>query len=87
MQKVQGLTLAGLLMFGQWPAISEACPNYFLDYQEQPIDTTETRWLDRVVPDGSWSGNLFDFYRKVVRNLTADLKVTPLKVVNLPVLL
>ena len=33
------------------------------------------RWLDRVVPDGTWSGNVFDFYRKVIRKLTADLKV------------
>lgn len=72
----QGLTLAGLLMFGQWPSIAEAAPLYFLDYQELSADTTsQTRWLDRVVPDGSWSGNLYDFYRKVIRKLTADLKV------------
>ncbi|MDO8342015.1 MAG: putative DNA binding domain-containing protein [Cellvibrio sp.] len=71
----QGLTIAGLLMFGTWTSISEALPLYFLDYQEQPADTSQTRWLDRVVPDGSWSGNLFDFYRRVIRKLTADLKV------------
>lgn len=72
----QGLTLAGLLMFGQWPSISEAAPLYFLDYQELPADReSQTRWLDRVVPDGSWSGNLYDFYRKVIRKLVADLKV------------
>src|SRR5690606_18712182 len=62
----QGLTLAGLLMFGQWPAISEAAPLYFLDYQEQSDQPdADARWLDRVVPDGSWSGNLFDFFRQV----------------------
>ena len=72
----EGLTLAGLLMFGQWPAIQEGVPNYFVDYQEQPEDkTSETRWLDRVVPDGTWSGNLFDFFRKVSHKLVADLKV------------
>ncbi len=71
-----GLTLAGLLMFGQWPAIQEGVPFYFVDYQEQPEDkTSQTRWLDRVVPDGTWSGNLFDFFRKVSRKLVADLKV------------
>lgn len=70
-----GLTLAGLLMFGRGPSISEAAPLYFLDYQELPADTSQTRWLDRVVPDGSWSGNLYDFYRRVIRKLTADLKV------------
>lgn len=72
----QGLTLAGLLMFGQWQSISEAAPLYFLDYQEQDDrPSNDTRWLDRVVPDGTWSGNLFDFFRKVSRKLVADLKV------------
>ena len=33
------------------------------------------RWVDRVTTDGSWSGNLFDFYRRVFNKLTADLKV------------
>jgi len=71
-----GLTLAGLLMFGQWSRIADAAPLYFVDYQEQQDQPdTETRWLDRVIPDGTWSGNLFDFYRKVIRKLTADLKV------------
>jgi ATP-dependent DNA helicase RecG len=65
-----------LLMFGQWPAIMTCAPLYFVDYQEQPDEPdTSVRWLDRVVPDGTWSGNLFDFYRKVIRKLTADLKV------------
>ena len=74
--KENGLTLAGLLMFGQWPAIMTCTPLYFVDYQEQPDEPdTSVRWLDRVVPDGTWSGNLFDFYRKVIRKLTADLKV------------
>ena len=74
--KENGLTLAGLLMFGQWSAIMTCAPLYFVDYQEQPDEPdTSVRWLDRVVPDGTWSGNLFDFYRKVIRKLTADLKV------------
>lgn len=71
----QGLTLAGLLMFGRWEAIQEALPHYFLDYQERPEAKTELRWVDRLVPDGSWSGNLFEFYRRVYRKLIADLKV------------
>ncbi len=71
-----GLTAAGLLMFGQWPSISEAFPLYFLDYQERSGDpNSQTRWLDRILPDGSWSGNLYDFFRRVIRKLTADLKV------------
>jgi len=69
------LTRAGLLMFGQLPSIQEVFPNYMLDYQERPEAKTEARWIDRLTLDGSWSGNLFDFYRKVIKKLTADLKV------------
>lgn len=71
----EGLTVAGLLMFGRLPAILEALPNYVLDYQEREFPPTERRWIDRLTTDGSWSGNLYDFYRKVMRKLTADLKV------------
>ena len=62
-------------MFGQWAAIQDAVPHYFLDYQERPEAKTELRWVDRLVPDGTWTGNLFEFYRRVYRKLTADLKV------------
>lgn len=71
----EGLTLAGLLMFGRWDAIQEAVPHYFLDYQERPEAKTQLRWVDRLVPDGTWTGNLFEFYRRVYRKLVADLKV------------
>lgn len=71
----EGITLAGLLMFGEWEAINDALPNYLVDYQERPAAKTELRWIDRVVPDGTWSGNLFDFYRKVFQKLTSDLKI------------
>lgn len=70
-----GLTRAGLLMFGQQVAIIEAFPNYMLDYQERPEPKAELRWVDRLTLDGTWSGNVFDFYRRVIRKLTADLKV------------
>lgn len=70
-----GLTLAGLLMFGRYDTIIEVLPNYMVDYQERPEPKKEARWIDRVVPDGTWSGNLYDFYQKVIRKLTADLKI------------
>ncbi|WP_049778977.1 AlbA family DNA-binding domain-containing protein [Thiomicrospira cyclica] len=73
----QGLTLAGLLMFGQDYLIREKLPNYQLDYRDG-FDSkydSETRWQDRVTLDGTWSGNLFDFYQIVYRKLTTDLKV------------
>ncbi|MDZ7720716.1 MAG: putative DNA binding domain-containing protein [Balneolaceae bacterium] len=71
----EGLTLAGILMFGKWEVIQDAVPYYFVDYQERPEAKTELRWVDRVVPDGTWSGNIFDFYQIVYRKMTTDLKV------------
>ncbi|MEO6994509.1 MAG: RNA-binding domain-containing protein, partial [Lacunisphaera sp.] len=70
-----GLTLAGLLMFGWMTTIQEELSNYMLDYQERPEAKIEQRWVDRLTLDGKWSGNLYDFYRKVYLKLTADLKV------------
>jgi ATP-dependent DNA helicase RecG len=66
-------------MFGKWAAIQDALPHYFVDFQER-LDVraqaqTELRWIDRLVPDGTWSGNLFEFYRRVYRKLVVDLKV------------
>ena len=77
----QGLTIAGLLMFGRLPSILEEIPYYVVDYQERPRSVTEARWVDRVTTDGSWSGNLYDFYRRVILKLGADLKV-PFKLVG-----
>jgi ATP-dependent DNA helicase RecG len=70
-----GLRLAGLLMFGRAEVIRDALPNYMVDFQERPEAKTERRWIDRLVPDGTWSGNVYDFFRRVYQKLTADLKV------------
>lgn len=73
----EGITAAGLLMFGRLRAILDAFPNYIVDYQERPDERKDSdqRWLDRVTTDGTWSGNLYDFYRRVYPRLTADLRV------------
>lgn len=66
-------TLAGLIFFGDFIPITNELPNYFLDYRERL--STETRWSDRVTSgDATWSGNIFDFYFKIIDRLTADVK-------------
>jgi predicted HTH transcriptional regulator len=70
-----GLRAAGLLMFGRSEGIQEAFPNYMVDYQERPDPEADARWVDRIVPDGTWSGNLYDFFHKAYRKLVSDLKI------------
>ena len=74
---LEGPTLAGLLMFGRQRSILDRLPHFQLDYRQQPPDTSPgaPRWLDRVSLDGTWSGNLFEFYRKVITKLRDGLSV------------
>ena len=74
---VTGLTVAGLLMFGKDEAIRDpdAIPQYHIDYREKHSDDPDVRWTDRITIDGTWVGNLYEFYQRVIGRLTADLKV------------
>jgi predicted HTH transcriptional regulator len=72
--RLEGLTLAGLLMFGKFRSLLDGVPNYLVDYQEQ-TENAEDRWIDRITTDGTWSGNLFEFSQKVYRKLVSELKV------------
>lgn len=73
----EGLTVAGLLMFGKVDAIRsvEAVPEYHLDYRERLSDDPDVRWTDRLTVDGTWEANVFQFYQRVVQRLSADLKL------------
>jgi ATP-dependent DNA helicase RecG len=73
--KREGLTRAGLLMFGKERSILDAVPRYQLDYQEQTAEDPEIRWSDRVTIDGTWTPNLYNFYYRIYPRLVADLKV------------
>ncbi|NOU34901.1 MAG: AAA family ATPase [Polyangiaceae bacterium] len=71
----EGVTEAGLLMFGKLAEIHEHFPHFMLDFQERAEAKTQARWIDRVTLDGTWSGNLFDFYQLAMPRLVRDLKV------------
>ena len=77
----EGITYAGLLMFGEDREITDEFPKYFLDYREKSMDSN-IRWENRVTSNsGLWSGNIYDFYFMIVNELTMNLKV-PFKIVN-----
>jgi ATP-dependent DNA helicase RecG len=73
--KKEGLTVAGLLMFGRERSIQDAFPNYQLDYQEQMSEDPEQRWTYRLTLDGKWEPNLFNFYYQVYVRLVQNLDV------------
>lgn len=65
-------TRAGLLMFGFENEIVKEYANYFLDYREM---SPGTRWVDRITSqDGTWPGNVFDFWVEALPRLSASLK-------------
>jgi ATP-dependent DNA helicase RecG len=73
----EGLTVAGLLMFGNENALSDTTTalKHHLDYRERPTNAISDRWTDRLTIDGTWTPNLFQFFQKVYPKLTADLKL------------
>ncbi|WP_018138832.1 MULTISPECIES: ATP-binding protein [unclassified Thioalkalivibrio] len=70
----QGLTLAGLLMFGKTEAIQDpdALPRFHLDYRERLAEDEAVRWSDRLTIDGTWEANLFEFYLRAAQKLSHD---------------
>jgi len=71
----EGLTTAGLLMFGKESSILEAFPYFHLDYREKLSDDPEERWSYRVTQDGTWECNLYNFYFRVYNRLIQDVEV------------
>lgn len=73
--KIEGLTLAALLMFGKYDAIidPECAPNFFPDFRENLGNDEDIRWTDRIYPEGTWETNLFNFYLKVWPKLSSSL--------------
>ena len=66
-------TLGGLIFFGEYIDILNELPYFFLDYRERK--SSDTRWTDRVCSgDANWSGNVYDFYFRIIDRLTADVK-------------
>ena len=68
---IEGLTIAGLLMFGKAQSIidAEAIPKFNVDYRERTSNDPAIRWTDRLTYDGKWEANLFQFYQRAIVKL------------------
>lgn len=72
--KREGLTAAGLLMFGKGLAIRERFDNIRMDYLDQTNLSEGVRWNDRLTYDGSWENNLYNFIKRILPKLVSELK-------------
>lgn len=72
--KKEGLTVAGLLMFGKGLSIRERFDNIRMDYLDNTNMSDGSRWSDRLTYDGSWENNLYNFIKRVLPKLVSDLK-------------
>ena len=72
--KQEGLTVAGLLMFGKGLPIREFFDNIRMDYFDKTGIEGDMRWSDRLTYDGTWENNLCNFLWMVVPKLTRDIK-------------
>ena len=66
------LTNAGVILLTDYAKIITIFPSYLLDYQRNT--TGNSKWDNRIVSDEpTWSGNLFDFYQMVFKDLYSDI--------------
>ena len=69
----EGLTMAGLLMFGKGLPVRERFDNLRMDYIDKSNLIGDQRYSDRLTYDGTWENNLFNFIRIVIPKLTRNL--------------
>ena len=71
-ERIEGLTMAGLLMFGKGLPIRERFDNFRMDYIDKSHLVGEQRYSDRLTYDGRWENNIYNFVRLVLPKLTID---------------
>ena len=69
----EGLTAAGLLMFGQGLPIREVFDNIRMDYVDKTNLVGEMRYSDRLTYDFSWENNIYQFIKQVLPRITSNL--------------
>ena len=69
----EGLTLAGLMMFGKGLAIRDRFANFRMDYLDMSHLVSGERYHDRLTYDGLWENNLYQFFRIVSPKVQFDL--------------
>lgn len=69
----EGLSMAGLMMFGKGLSIRERFDNFRMDYINFCNLIGEERYSDRLTYDGRWENNLYQFFTIVLPKMEFDL--------------
>jgi predicted HTH transcriptional regulator len=69
----EGLSMAGLMMFGKGLPIRERFDNFRMDYLNFCNLIGEERYSDRLTYDGRWENNLYQFFSIVLPKMAFDL--------------
>lgn len=69
----EGLSMAGLMMFGKGLSVRERFDNFRMDYLNFCNLVGEERYSDRLTYDGRWENNLYQFFSIVAPKMTFDL--------------
>ncbi len=74
-REIEGLTIAGLMMFGKGIPIEKRFPLFRMDYLDllgvKPGG--DLKWNDRLTYDGRWENNLYNFVTMTMRKLLFTL--------------
>lgn len=72
---MEGVTVAGLLMFGKSVPLHQNFPNFRVDYLDLiGIDPGDSKkWNDRLTDDGRWVDNIYNFLSIALNRLLFTL--------------
>ena len=69
----EGLSIAGLMMFGKGLSIRERFDNFRMDYLDFSNLIGNERYSDRLTYDGRWENNIYQFFSIVLPKITFAL--------------
>ena len=74
-RNIEGVTSAGVLMFGKTETFNKIYHNVNLDYRDETNLFGDMRWSDRIIENGLWEKNLYNFITKVYPKLISEFPV------------
>lgn len=74
-RNIKGLTRAGVLMFGKTETFNDLYHHVNFDYRNETNLFGDMRWSDRVIENGLWEKNIYNFITKVYPKVVSEFEV------------